>query len=112
MLTVLLPVGARYLFSQGWINEMPSFLYESTFLMAFITTVIFIYLYRMSKPSHFVQLYLLLLVVKLVGSLIFLVFMVRTDRGGAVSNAVYFMVAYFAFTSAEIRFLYPKISRS
>lgn len=111
-LTVLLPVAARYSFDHGWIDQLPSFLYESTFLVAFITTVIFVYLYRMSKPSHFVQLYLLSMVVKLVGCLVFLVFMVLTDRDGAIANAVYFMVTYLTFTTTEIGFLYPKISRS
>mgnify|MGYP003580014521 FL=1 len=66
----------------------------------------------MSKPSLFVQLYLLSMVVKLVGCLIFLLLIVLADRAGAVANAVYFMVVYFVFTTAEIGFLYPKISRS
>lgn len=105
-------MAARYSFAQGWITELPSFLVESTLLMAFITTVIFVYLYRMSKPSHFVQLYLLSMVVKLLGCLVFIVFVVLTDRDGAIANAVYFVIAYLTFTTAEIGFLYPKISRS
>ena len=112
LLTVLLPVATRYCFTQGWIDQLPSFLFESTFLMAFITAVIFRYLYRMKKPSHFIQLYLLSMVVKLVACLIFVMFLVIADRDGAVANAVYFMVVYFTFTVAEIGFLYPRISRS
>lgn len=79
--------------------------------MSFITTVIFLYLYRMTRPSHFVQLYLLSMVVKLVGCLVFLIFIVMEDRDGALANAVYFMVSYFIFTTTEIAFLYPRISR-
>ncbi|HEU5146388.1 MAG TPA: hypothetical protein VFT90_06730 [Chryseosolibacter sp.] len=112
LLTVLLPVAVRYFFAQGWIDQLPSFLDASTFLMAFITSVIFVYLYRMNRSSHFVHLYLLSMVIKLVACLIFVVLIVLADRGGAVANAVYFMIAYFIFTTAEIGFLYPKISRS
>lgn len=112
LLTFLFPVATRFFFTEGWIAEVPSFLYESTVLMAFITTVIFVYLYRSKKASHFTQLYLLSMVVKLIAALVFVVLIVVIDRPGAVANAVYFMVSYFVFTAVEVGFLYPKISGS
>ena len=112
LLGLLLPLGAGYCYDQGWIDHLLSFLYESTFLIAFVTSVIFVYLYRMGNPAHFVHLYLLSMVVKLVACLVFLVVMVMSDRAGAITNAVYFLIAYLTFTTAEIGFLYPKISRS
>lgn len=99
------------LHAHGAISTIPSFLYESTWLMAFVTTVIFMYLYRVAKPTHFVQLYLLSMVVKLLACFAFALLMVLTDRPGAIPNTVYFLVVYFIFTSFEIAFLYRKIAR-
>ena len=112
VLAVLSPSAVKFLHANGWIEAIPSFLYESAILMAFITTVIFVYLYRSRKTSHFTQLYLLSMVVKLITALVFIVAIVVIDRAGAVANAVYFMVLYFVFTAVEVGFLYPKISGS
>lgn len=112
LLAFLLPSAVKFLYAQGWIESVPSFLYESTVLMAFITIVIFVYLYRSKKAGHFTQLYLLSMVVKLITALIFVVLIVVIDQPAAVPNAVYFMVLYFMFTAVEIGFLYPKISGS
>ena len=111
-LTLSLPWVANLFFSQGWIPGLPSFLYPSTWLMAFITTVIFIYLYRVEKQAHFVQLYLLSMVIKLIASLAFILLIVLEDRPRAVTNAVYFLTVYAIFTAAEIGFLHRKISAS
>ena len=112
VLTLLLPWAANWFFSHGWISELPSFLYQSTWLMAFVTTVIFVYLYRAGKQAHFVQLYLLSMVVKLIASLAFVLLIVLEDRQRAVANAMYFLIVYAIFTAAEIGFLHRKISAS
>lgn len=112
LLTFLLPPAVEMLFSDGAINALPSFLYPSTWLMAFVTTVIFLYLYKVAKPSQFVQLYLLSMVVKLLACLAFILLVVLKDRAGAVANTVYSVVVYFLFTIAEVVFLYAKISGS
>jgi len=112
LLAFLLPSAVEVFHTKGWIDAVPSFLYESTILMAFITIVIFIYLYRSRKATHFTQLYLLSMVVKLVTALVFIVLIVIIDQPAAMPNAVYFMVLYFVFTVVEVGFLYPKISGS
>jgi hypothetical protein len=112
VLTVALPEATKFFFSQGWISEVPSFLYQSTWLMAFITTVIYLYLYRSRNESHFVQLYLLSMVVKLIACLAFIVLIVLEHRQRAVANAMYFVVVYAVFTATEIGFLYRQISAS
>ena len=112
VLTLLLPWTASFFFSHGWLHELPSFLYPSTWLMAFVTTIIFLYLYRAGKEAHFVQLYLLSMVVKLIACLAFVLMMVLEDRQGAMTNATYFLIIYVIFTAAEIGFLHRKISAS
>ena len=112
LLAALLPPATELLYREGAIKALPTFLYQSTWLMAFVTCVIFVYLYRLGKPAHFVQLYLLSMVVKLVASFAFLLLMVLEDRPGAIANTLYFLVVYFLFTTVEIGFLYMKISGS
>lgn len=102
----------HFVYYQGWIPRIPSFLYETTLLMAFITGLIFAYLYRSGTPSFFVRLYLLSMVVKLLACLTYNLIMVMDDRQGAVMNVVYFLLTYFIFTAVEIGFLYRKISGS
>jgi hypothetical protein len=77
--------------------------------VAFITTVIFVYLYRMGT-SMFVQFYLLSLAVKLLACLAYAVIIVMKDRSGAVANGVYLLVVYFTFTALEVSLLYRRIS--
>lgn len=112
MLALSLPPGVKVAFRNGWIAQIPSFLYETTWLVAFVTSVLFLYLYRMARPSAFVQLYLLSLAVKLLACLAYSVLMILEDRNGAVTNVLYFLVIYFLFTTLEIATLYRKISAS
>lgn len=111
-LAIGLPLLVRWAWSEGLIPAMPSFLYVSTGIVAFITTVIALYLYRLNKPSLFVQFYLLSLVVKLLAALAYCLLMVLKDRAGSTANVIYFLVLYVLFTSLEIVFLYKKITVS
>lgn len=107
-----MPAGVTFLHRQAWIPVLPGFLYETTWLVAIFTTVIFIYLYRLARPSLFVQLYLTSMVVKLISYLGYNLVMVLEEPSGAMTNVVYFLFVYTAFTVVEIGFLYRKIRAS
>lgn len=110
IITAALPPAVAFAFSREWLPEIPSFLFETTWLVAFVTTVIFIYLYRPHSASHFVQLYMLSTVVKLLAYLAYSLIMILKDRPGAVMNVLYFLALYFIFTAVEIVFLHRRIS--
>ena len=80
--------------------------------MAFMTSIIFVYLYRRGTPGLFVQLYLLSMAVKLLACLAYNLLMIIEDGSGAIPNVLYFLFVYTVFTAVEIGFLYKKISRS
>lgn len=98
--------------SHGFIPTVPSFLHVSTWMMAFITAVIVLYLYRLDKPSLFVRFYLISLVVKLLTALVYCLLMVLKDQAGGKANIAYFLALYVFFTMLEIVFLYKKITAS
>jgi len=79
-------------------------------LVAFITTVVFVYLYRLDKPAMFVQFYLLSLAVKMLMALGYCLIMVLKHPAGGAVNVVYFLTLYFVFTALEVALLYRKIA--
>jgi hypothetical protein len=105
-----LPFITRFAFEQCWIARTPSYLHETTWLVALTTGILFIYLYRSEKGQHFVQFYLASVVVKLIAYLAYTLLIILNDRSGAGPNVVYFLIVYAVFTAAEIGFLYRKIS--
>ena len=66
------------------------------------------YLYKINKPDFFVQLYLLLMVVKFFLYGTYTYFMIIKDKMGAMLNVTFFMILYFIFTALEVIFLYRK----
>lgn len=112
LLTVGLPAAVEYFYVRGWIPEMPSFLFESTWIVAFVTSVIFVYLFRIAKPSLFVQFYLLSMAVKLLACFAYSLWMILEDPAGSQGSVLYFLGVYVLFTSLEVACLYRKISRS
>ncbi len=112
LLTAALPLATRWFWLQGWIPGVPSFMYFTTGVVAFLTTVIFAYLYAMDSPSMFVRFYLLSLVIKILAALAYCVVMVLKDPAGRTINVVYFLVVYLAFTALEIVLLYRRIDSS
>lgn len=93
----------------GWIDHVPTY-YVEVLLFVFLTTLIlFSYLYRAAPGAHFVQLYLLTMVLKLLGYAAFGLVIILSDRGGAASNAALFIITYLMFTALEVAFLYRKI---
>lgn len=101
-----------FCYNREWIGALPGYLYETTWVVAIFTTVIFIYLYRWRKPSYFVQLYLLSMAVKLLAYFTYNLIMIMDDPEGARANVLFFLAVYFLFTAVEIAFLFRRISRS
>ncbi len=99
-------------YKQLWIEQLPSFFFETLIFLVFSTTTIFAYLYKVDKPDFFVQLYLLTMVVKFLAYGAYNLFMIMEDKPGAAANVVFFMLLYAVFTGLEIAFLYRKISGS
>lgn len=98
--------GALHL---GWIVNRPSYFVEILLFVFLTTLILFSYLYRAAPGPHFVQLYLLTMVLKLLGYGAFGLIVILGDRAGAPANAVLFIVTYVAFTTLEVAFLYRKI---
>ena len=105
-----IPWLVRFLASREAIPQVPSFLYETTAVVALFTLIIFTYLHRSAKPSMFVQLYLLSMAVKLVAYFAYVLIVVLEDPRGATANALYFLLVYTVFTVVEVAFLYRKIA--
>lgn len=110
VLALVFPGVAVLAHKLEWIRETPSFLYETTWLVALTTAIIFIYLYRSGNGNFFVQLYLLSMVLKLITYFAYNLIMIQQDTPGARVNVVYFLLVYSVFTAIEIAFLYRKIS--
>ena len=102
--------GILSAYHQSWILHPPSFLYETVIFLIVSTGAMYGYLYNVNKPDFFVQLYLLLMVVKffLYGAYVY--FMIIKDKPGATMNVAFFITLYFIFTALEVGFLYRKIS--
>jgi hypothetical protein len=95
-----------------WIDQFPSFFYQTLIFLVFSTTTIFAYLHKINKPDFFVQLYLLTMAVKLLAYGAYNLIMIIKDNVGASVNVVFFMMLYVIFTVLEIAFLYRKIAGS
>jgi hypothetical protein len=90
----------------------PSFFVQTLIFVAFATSVLFRYLYRIEKPEFFSQLYLLSMVLKFVGFLAYCLVIILQDREGALENIVFFLISYFSFTALEVGLLFHKISKN
>jgi len=104
-------IGLVELVSHSFNIVKPTFLYQTVIFLTFATGVIYGYLYRVNKPDIFVQLYLFMMAVKLMGYGGYAFFMITSDRAGATPNVVFFMMLYFILTILEILFLYRKINQ-
>lgn len=105
-----LPPLVRFGTLRGWLPETPTFLMQTTWVVALMTAIIFVYLYRADKGAWFVQLYLLSMAVKLLAYFGYNLIVILDDPRNAVANVVYFLSVYVLFTALEIVFLYKKIS--
>lgn len=91
--------------SWQWFRQ-PSYLYEILAFSALTAVILFAFLYRITKPGIFIQLYLLSMVVKMLASGIFIFIITLNDRAGASSNVAIFLLFYIIFTGIEVGFLY------
>lgn len=86
------------------LSEAPSLLYETTWLMAVLTTVIVVYIYRRAG-DYFVLFYLSSLAIKLLAGAGYCIWMILEDGPGAPANIVHFLAVYLLFTGLEVAFL-------
>lgn len=96
--------------SFGWPGRVPSFALVTLLFLYFATAVIYGYLHRLRGSTSFIQFYLFLMVVKLVGYLGYNVVIVVKHKPGAMANVVFFLLVYFVFTVLEISFLYGAVN--
>lgn len=102
--------GVIYGVDAGWIEKQPSHYIQTLVLVAFVTIVIYGYLYRLKSPDSFTQFYLLLMVVKVFAFLAYNIVIVLESRENAAYNVIFFLITYFLFTGLEIAFLYFHVS--
>lgn len=92
-----------------WI--LPTYWIEILFFVLFITLVIYYNLnkLRSKQPEAFTQFYLLSIVLKMIGGLALIFFIVWDDPSSASGNVTLFVVSYLSLTFLEVYFL---LSRS
>jgi hypothetical protein len=110
-LGVCLAAGAWLLVNQQWLNNLPTFFFQTLIFLSISTSVLYIYLYKFDKPDFFIQLYLLTMAVKFVAYGAYTFVMILDDKVGAVQNVAWFMIVYLNFTALEIIFLYRQKMR-
>ncbi len=110
MIILLLGLTTLYGSHQAWWG-LPTFWIEILFFTVFMTIVIFYYLNRLrnSQPEAFTQFYLLSIVLKMMGGLALIFFIVWDDPSGTTGNATLFIISYLILTFLEVYFL---LSRS
>jgi hypothetical protein len=91
--------------------QLPSFGWQITLFLSVSTLVVCWYVLKFHKQGFTIQAVMGSVLLKLAGSLAFLLLIVLKDPVGAVPNAVFFMIGYVLFTALELAFLYPRISR-
>lgn len=110
LLTAIILGAFTWLASQRGLFPQPSFFLTTLIFLTFGTGLIFIYLYKATKPDFFILLYLLTMVLKLLAYCGYNLVIILKDKAGAIPNVVLFMVTYFVFTALEIGFLYRRIA--
>lgn len=89
--------------NSGW-WMLPTYWLEILIANLFLTLVIYVYLEKIRKeqPQIFAQFYLLSIVVKMMGGLGLITFVVWDEPEAAIGNVVLFIVSYLAFTLLEV----------
>jgi len=93
---------------------IPSFYYQSLFLLFVSTGGLYYYLLKIreTRPDYFVQLYLLTIAVKLVAYGTYLGIVAWKDKAEANLNILFFLCVYVLFTILEVGFLWRKVNPS
>lgn len=91
---------------EGW-WLLPASWIEILFFVLFITLVVYYNLNKLKhrQPEAFTQFYLLSIVLKMIGSLTFIFFIVWDAPASAVGNVALFIITYLALTFLEVFFL-------
>lgn len=95
------------------IEKAPSFMGVILLVLSFSTLLIY-YLLQRVKPADsmdFVKNFLLSIVLKLIMGGVLIMILINLDSEGANGNALFFMISYFVFTSAEVTTIYLKKSK-
>lgn len=97
---------------QGW-WALPNSWIEILFFILFITLVIYYNLNKLKfrQPEAFTQFYLLSIVLKMVGSLALIFFIVWDNPAEAIGNVILFIVSYLTLTFLEVFFLLRRSER-
>lgn len=111
ILSLVLLAGLYFAVSFKWIEAVPSFGYPTLIFLAFSTALIIKYLYRQKDSATFVQLFLLLMVVKLIAFFAYLIAIAILERETLFENAVFFLICYLFYTALEIGFLYRQVNQ-
>ncbi len=95
----------------AWV--LPSYWVEILFFVLFITVVVYYNLnkLRTRQPEVFTQFYLLSIVLKMVGGLTFISFIVWTEPSASIGNVTLFIISYLTLTFLEVYFLLSKSDR-
>jgi hypothetical protein len=93
--------------SQQGMWLLPTYWIEVLFFVLFITLVIYYNLskLRSKQPEVFTQFYLFSIVLKMVGGLALILFVVWDDPTSAAENVTLFIVSYLILTFLEVFFL-------
>ncbi len=88
-----------------WI--LPTYWKEILFFVSFITIVLYYNLnkLRSKQPEAFTQFYLLSIVLKMIGGLTLIFFIVWDAPSSAIGNVTLFIVSYLILTFLEVFFL-------
>jgi hypothetical protein len=112
MVTFLLGI-ATFFGSQQNAWGLPSHWLEVLFFVLFITVVVYYNLNKLRgrQPEVFTQFYLLSIVLKMVGGLTLISFIVWTEPSAAIGNVTLFIISYLTLTFLEVYFLLSKSGR-
>jgi hypothetical protein len=93
--------------SQQGIWILPTYWVEILFFVLFITLVIYYNLtkLRSQQPEAFTQFYLLSIVLKMIGGLTLIFFIVWDAPAAAIGNVTLFIISYLILTFLEVFFL-------
>ena len=94
-----------------WIAHLPSFFFQTLVFLTLGTGIMYRYLYQVKKPDTFVQLYLFMMVLKIIAFGAYAFVIVLKDRADAASNIVFFLICYFICTALEVAHLFQKTNR-
>jgi len=91
---------------QGWWG-LPTYWMEILIFISFMTLLIYYNLNKLKahRPEAFTQFYLLSIVLKMVGGLTLITFIVWDNPTSAIGNVSLFIVSYLILTILEVFFL-------